>query len=73
MAVILTIGGLFLLKTVNQSAKSIYHYPNLPLMYASVRGSVGEENIFYVSSYSITSPKRKKAVRSEIRIACCME
>src|SRR5699024_4767319 len=48
------------------------HYPNLPVMYSSVRLSVGVEKIFSVSPNSTSSPSRKKAVLSDTRAACCM-
>ncbi len=48
------------------------HQPNLPVIYSSVLGLDGLANSCFVSLNSIRSPKRKKAVLSEIRAACCI-
>ena len=48
------------------------HQPNLPVIYSSVLGLDGLANSCFVSLNSISSPKRKKAVLSEIRAACCI-
>src|SRR6185437_7177715 len=47
-------------------------HPNLPVMYASVRGSLGAVNSVFVDAASINAPSSMNAVRSETRAACCM-
>src|SRR6478735_7614207 len=63
-------------------AQLLGHQPNLPEMYASVRSSLGVENIRDVRSTSTSTPVRrslswltsvvKNATRSLTRAACCM-
>ena len=49
--------------------EAIKLYPNLPVRYASVRGSVGVVNIFFVLSYSTNSPRYINIDLSEMRAA----
>src|SRR5207302_1758912 len=46
-------------------------HPKRPVMYDSVRSSLGLVNIVSVGATSISSPPRKNAVWSETRPACC--
>lgn len=55
----------------SQRAASISSaYPILPVRYAFVRSSSGQENIVFVSPYSTSSPKYMNIECEEIRIAC---
>jgi hypothetical protein len=56
--------------TRNQSNNE--SHPNLPVIYASVRGSPGVVNRCGVGLNSIICPVRMKAVKSLTRAACCM-
>jgi hypothetical protein len=56
--------------TRNQSNNE--SHPNLPVIYASVRGSEGVVNRCGVGLNSITCPVRMKAVKSLTRAACCI-
>jgi hypothetical protein len=56
--------------TRNRSNKQ--SHPNLPVIYASVRGSPGVVNRCGVGLNSITCPVRMNAVKSLTRAACCM-
>ena len=55
---------------VVEMAVLVLGHPNLPVMYASVRSSVGVVNNRRVSPYSTSRPESKNAVKSEARAAC---
>src|SRR3954469_12740866 len=61
---------------VNVTLEMPFHrlrpHPNLPVMYASVRGSLGIVNICGVGLNSTSSPFSMKAVESLTRAACCI-
>ena len=50
---------------------SSFCHPNLPVMYASVRSSLGRVKIWSVAPNSTSSPMKKNAVWSDARAACC--
>src|SRR3984893_6439882 len=58
-------------RTARQVSASPPH-PNRPVMYASVRGSLGVVNNCGVGLNSIICPVSKNAVKSLTRAACCM-
>src|SRR5690606_293267 len=71
-----------LVEVVVVGAAQLFHQPNLPVTYCSVRSSLGLEKILPVRAYSTSTPVRrslsgftsvvKNAVRSLTRAACCM-